>query len=312
MKDGVADNPPSFLIIEPFLLPMKKCFAFFFSCLFCLQAFPQFPIYTIMPMRVSGIVFGDTLLNTLAVLQQAGIRKITAVETSTARGKGASFTTTYSVNNGKIESRSWCYRPSPDTAFRFCAHDSLLYTRNGQLHEYWAGGSRETAYMQMIIERRDDENASFTWITKDPKKPKPDTSTYYHTYNARGQLVSQHYGSNEAYKVNAMLYYNADGLLDSIRHENPVWGTYVFNRKQKGKNSIITLEKPNAEYRWVYNNEGRCIASETLFRYPARRPNGVGEKHVTEVEYFYNANGTLSKVIEKHSNNKVTTVYSYE
>jgi len=302
---------PSFLIIEPFLLPMKKLLVFFFSLL-CLQGFSQFPVYTIMPMGVSGVVFGDTILNTRVVLQRAGIRKITAVEVSTARGKGASFTTTYSVSNGKIASRSWCFRPAPDTAFRFCVHDSVLYNSKGQPQEYRAGGSRETAYMKMMIEREDDENASFTWITKDPKKPAPDTSNYHHRYNAKGQLVSQQYDADARYPVNAWLYYNADGLPDSIRHENKAWGTYVFNRKHKGKKTIITLEKPNAKYRWVYNNQGQCIASETSFRYPARKPNGAREKQETNVEYFYNANGTLSKVVENRSNNKVTTVYLYE
>jgi hypothetical protein len=292
---------------------MKRIAVVFISCLSFLQAFSQFPLPTIMPLGVHGIAFGDTLLNTPAILRREGIRKITAVETSTQqRRKGISFTTTYHVNKGKIESRRWCYQPAPDTAFRFCTLDTLLYNSRGQLQEYRAADATGVPFAIAHPVYGEQGEVAYTWIRKDPQRSAPDTSTNRLYYNAKGQLVRQRYDPAESNGINAEFFYNDDGLPDSIRHDNTVRGTYVFNRKKKGKHTELTLDGLNAVNKWLYNSSGQCIASETLFKYPTRMPGRDVEKFFSKVKYAYNENGTLLKVVARSPNNKTTTVYSYE
>ncbi|MDB5206823.1 MAG: hypothetical protein JWR72_1898 [Flavisolibacter sp.] len=288
---------------------MKKIVVFCIVYLFCMDGFSQFPIHTLLPMVVSGVGFGDTLLNTHAVLLREGIKKITAYQTS-SRDRG-SFTTTYTVNDGRIESRAWCYRRSPDSAFRFCLHDTLLYNNKGGLQDYWSGNSKETAQMKMTREDKGAGHVTITWITKDPQRPAPHISIYHQVYNNKGQLISQQYDPKEKYIVNASLYYNADGLPDSIRHENPEWGTYVFNRRQKGRNTVLTLESARVSNKWVYNQAGQCLSSVWLTKYSTTMRNSDKGTLFSEVDYHYNKDGTLSKVVEKNAGYKVTTVYSY-
>jgi hypothetical protein len=287
---------------------MKKIVAFCIVLLVCLQGFSQFLLHTVLPMGVGHIVFGDTLLNTRAVLQQEGIKKITAYQTSS--GNHSSFTTTSTVTDGRILSRARCYRPSPDSAVRFCLHNSLLYNKDGALQNLWFG-SGETTFSKMAREEKGAGNVTITWITKDSRQLLPDTSIYHHVYNAKGQLVSQHYDPTEKYIVNASLYYNADGLLDSIRHEKREWGSFVFERTQKRKNTVLTLETPMTIYKWVYNQAGQCLASEWSSKFTAKLPNGNKGKMSSEVNYSYNQDGTLSKVVEKSGGEKETTVYTY-
>ena len=289
---------------------MKKIVAVTIVCLLSLDGFSQFPFYTLLPSGGSGLVFGDTVLNTSAILQRQGIRKITAVETLSARRKGSSFTTTYLVNDGKIQARYWCYRPAPDTAFRFCTRDTLLYNSKGVMQEYHAGNS-EDPYLKMTMEPNLDESISTTLISKDPRTSVYDTSIYHQVYNAKGQLVSQHYDPKARYIVNASLYYNPDGLPDSIRHENPAWGTYVFTRKKKGNKKEIALETHNSIYRWVYNAAGQCVSSYWSFKKPDKQRSQSFRPLFTEVTYSYNDDGTLSKVVEKKRNDKVATIYTY-
>jgi len=288
---------------------MKKNILVCIIHLLSLQVFSQYPLYTLLPSGVSGIVFGDTLLNTRTVLQREGIKKITAIQTSSR--SHSSFTTMYKVTDGRIEARYWCYRPAPDTAFRFCQHDTLLYDIQKRLQEYRAGNSNDP-FLKMMYEYKTDSNVSITSIMKDPRKLVADTSIYHQGYNGKGQLTSQHYEPGAPYPLNANLYYNKDGLPDSIRHEDPTWEAYTFSHKRKGKKLLLILETTNGTHKWTYNATGQCIASEWTSKFLSRSPNSDVRKLFTEIKYEYNADGTLSKVVEKRTNEKIITAYTYE
>jgi hypothetical protein len=291
---------------------MKKTAAVFIICLLSIQGYSQFPFHTIMPMNAGRVMFADTLQNTPDILKKEGIRKIITLETSTKRRKGASFTTTYLVNDGEIISRYWCLRPSPDTAFRFCHADTLLYNNDGQLQEYRATAGKGEIYLRLLLDYRRGGEVVHTWIAKDPRKAMADTTCYHLFFNEKRQLVRRADDPGTINPNNAELFYNKDGLPDSIRHENPAWGTYVFQRDPKGKNTVLTLERINGIDKWVYNSAGQCIASESSFKFPVRMPDGNLVKNLTKVQYSYNKDGTLSKVVEKRKEEKLTIVYSYE
>jgi hypothetical protein len=291
---------------------MKRIAVVFITCLSFLQAFSQFSFHGIMPSLVGSTVFGDTLLNSSTILKRKGIRKVTAVETSTKRLSGSSFTTTYVLRNGQIQTRSWCYRPSPDTAYRFCHIDTILYNDKGQLTEYRAMSGGGVVFLKNIVEYIGEAEALDSWITFDPRKGTADTTSSRRFYSGKGQLIRQLDNAKNRSPINVDLFYNEDGLIDSIRHDNPDWGTYVFNRKNKGKKKEITLETQRLTYRWLFNAAGQCVSLNWAYNKFDSRPNRSSQPLLIDVSYSYNNDGTLKKVVEKNGKDKVTTVYSYE
>jgi hypothetical protein len=108
----------------------------------------------------------------------------------------------------------------------------------------------------------------------------------------------------------SLYYYNADGLLDSVKYENSSLPTFVYKRSEKGKKKIIEAQILNSKFKWVFNQSGQCTGFEVTTTYPPRSNYTGVIKSVTE--YHYNPNGTLSKVSLKRSDKvKSTMHYSY-
>jgi hypothetical protein len=298
---------------------MKSLPLFCMILLFHSQAFSQVSLGYFFPMGVMGMSYGDTLLNTSAVLKAARVRKIMAIQTSyTDLKTGFSPITTYLNANGKIEKVVYCMRrpPKPDSAI--CLNDTILYDNNGRMLQYISRDASGLAYLQGEADYSKDGKVKYTLIHASHYQSRNDTDISYHDYNERGQLVRVVYEYSNEKKLpplSGAVYYNEDGLPDSIRHDNPAFGTYVFKRKQKGKNKEIQLETPTHYFKWVYDASGQCTSSQmgSKKQYTASRNNNPGYYAESLATYQYNGDGTLAKVLVKRDGKKVATLsYSYE
>ena len=109
--------------------------------------------------------------------------------------------------------------------------------------------------------------------------------------------------------------------MDSVRDDKSPFPTTVFKRKQQKKNTLIEMEYQKGKISWTYNSAGQCIRTSFYVKNQApmlgqpyvftkKRPEYISN---TEASYFYNSNGTLSKITEKSVDGPVLTViYSYE
>ena len=216
--------------------------------------------------------------------------------------------------NGTVEAKVSCIPRSKPSDSSFCMKDTMLYDSKGRLIEFRSKDARGFTFVQCKIDYVGERKVKYTWITTAPQKL--DTNTYVnnHYYNEKGQLVRFEQDAKKLVPVNASLYYGDDGLLDSIRHDNPAWRTYIFKRREKGKTKVVEMETDAAKFKWVYNSLGQCIASAWFKKNQFNTLQQSKRKHRADAEanYYYNANGTLSKVVEKRFGKEITTTfYSY-
>jgi hypothetical protein len=292
---------------------MKRTILLYTLLFVSFQGYSQFNLYNVFPSRVSNVTYGDTLINAYAVLKQAGIKKIATYQISSENIKGALWATEYFITNGRIDEMRWYLirARNGDTIVR--NYDTLSYDSQGRFRELKTRGKNSEVFAQAKFDYPGDNEVTHTWITlKDPQKATLDTSIYRCYFDKQGRPVRQEQIGKPGF-LNASFYYNADGLLDSIPHDDPKQGTYIFTRKQKGRNKIIELETPVAKYKWVCNSSGQWLSSEYAFKSRFDFPNQPSRKLSAKVNYYYNADGTLSKVVEDDSNGeKLTTFYSYD
>gem|GEM_PF-5924988 len=254
------------------------------------------------------MAFSDTLLNTAAILQAQSIKKVTAIETKS--NTPAYWTKEYTVNNGLVVANRSCYRRSRDNDSGFCiARDTLVYNDERMLTDYWMGPVKDSAILQCSVQYLQDGKRAYTWISRDPKQNKSDIDVYHFQWNEKAQLIRTKTISGQN-SVDASLYYNEDGFLDSIRNDDPKHGVCIFRHKRKGKKTEISAEGPTSIYRWLYNAEGQCLS---LYWSVKPRP-GASKKYTplsSSINYSYNDDGTLAKVVEKSYNHITTVVYFY-
>lgn len=268
----------------------------------------------ILPMGVKGISYGDTLMNTTAVLKREGIRKIIVSETLPVTTTNFTSVTTFLDQNGKIMSTITCMRGRlKDTTF--CLADTCLYDDSHRIIELRSGDAKGFTFLKCLTEYAGRDKLKQTWIMNVPQQALNDTDITWRYFNEKGQLIrSEHEGKK--YKLqNASLYYHADGLLDSIHHHDPSVPAYIFTRKEKRKTRELSLEAGTFRYKWVYNLSGQCISSEWKRKnsLPVHGNSSPQPINKWEAVYYYNANGTLSKVVEQRNGRKVSSmVYSYE
>jgi hypothetical protein len=293
---------------------MKQLLLFLAMVFLNLPGSSQFFIHMVLPMGVSGVLYGDTLLYSSDILRREGIRKIISHQTRPEITKTLSPITTYLSINGTVEAKVSCIPKSKDTDSSFCMKDTVLYDSKGRLMEFLSKDARGSTYMQCKVDYLSERKVRYTWIPKLPQNPNLDTSFNYHYYNEKGQLVRFEQESKKSVPVNASLYYGNDGLLDSITHDNPAWRTYVFKRRDKRNTKEIEMETDAAKFKWVYNSSGQCITSAWFKKNQFNYLQQSKRKHRADSEsnYYYNANGTLSKVVEKRFGKEITTTfYSY-
>jgi hypothetical protein len=144
----------------------------------------------------------------------------------------------YQITDGKVQWGSACFRRTPGS-------EPVL----------------RIPYLENKFQYESDGSAIHTFVLKDPQRALPDTDVYRYQYNTREQVTRSEHLSGRLKRTNASLYYNEDGLLDSIHHENLAWESSIFIRKKKGDKKEINLETSNTVYRWIYNAKGQCISS---------------------------------------------------
>lgn len=185
-------NGQLFILLH-FLLLLMKVSLFLIMLLFCAPAFPQFSFTSILPSRLSGVNYSDTLLNTSTILKREAITKVTAFSVD-----GQVFSKTeYLITNGRIDVRNYCLKRSPDSTYRLCSVDSIWYNPAGQLVELKAMDAGKNTFLRLKAAHVGEGKVIDTFITKNPGKIAADTATYYRFYNLKGQLKREEQQSKQ-------------------------------------------------------------------------------------------------------------------
>ncbi len=294
-----------FCVILFLYKPMEKAIlVILIAILFHLSSNAQFS-FRVFPIGVSGDAYADTLMNTRSVLLGAGIRQINASQTLAEVTRTFASKTVNLSREGRIEKLTTCFAKSKESNFTLCIYDTIVYGPSGDIVNMKKTDSKGNYYAPMAINYINEHEIVIVSNSED-------SSASYQSYNEKGQLMAVRRTFKGQELENTRFYYNGDGLLDSTN--NSYWGTFVFKRRKKGKDKLIEMENANWSYRWVYNQSGQCISHIVILK---NRQNVVHNTSYTgdlksEVSYFYNPDGTLSRVITKRSNMPAFTMhYSY-
>jgi hypothetical protein len=276
----------------------------------------QVLVHQFFPIGIKGDVFVDTLINKREILNKAGIRKIIVRQVPPVNHSFYNSKTFTIDQDGNIESiRTYFSNPKTDSAF--CLTDSCFYTSNGKLTKSKSFDGIGKMYFQSNAEWLDKNSAKCYTIPQ----IKNDTLIDYKYYDENGRMRRQTRFRTGQDPETSAYFYNKDGLLDSVRYENSLMPTTVLKRTQQKKNKLVEWEHQNGKTSWTYNSSGQCI--KTTY-YSKNKVPMVGQPYVftkqrpeyiqnIEISYYYNSNGTLSKITEKQSSGKKLTVtYSYE
>jgi len=299
----------------------KHIFLVFSILLFYISTSAQVLVHQFFPMMINVDMFGDTLINKKEILAKAGIRKITIRQIPPI--VSSSFASkTYSLDqNGNIESLQFCLY-NPESFSVFCMNNIFWYASTGQKSEIKMYDAKETLYCKFTTEWLDKNSAKYTSTTIFNGVVSGDTLTDYKYYNEKGQPIKLTKLLRAAEPFHILYYYNNDGLLDSASYSDPSLQTTKFSRKHRRKNTLIEMEHPRGRYTWTYNSSGQCtrILFEIITQVPIPnqqpylfgKPKPVYKKSM-EMFYYYNSNGTLSKITERQNNGKeLSVIYSYE
>lgn len=271
------------------------------------SGFAQFS-FRVFPTGVDGDPYADTLLNTRAILMKAGIKQVNAYRTPSETTKTFASKTVNLNKDGRITKLTTCFAPNENSSSTHCIDNTISYDPAGRVADVKTTDNKGNRYPLFIIDYISAKEIKCTSIGL----PAEDTTVEYRSYNEQGQLVKLIRTRERREIENTSFYYNRDGLLDSTI--NTYWGTFLFKRRKNGRGKIIETKTPISSFRWMYNHSGQCIRSSFSIKY---RPNTIRESDYkgdlkTEVSYYYNPDGTLSKAITKSSNNSVFTMhYSY-
>jgi len=299
---------------------MSKLSILVFSLILLSTAHSQVVIHQHFPLGMTVDIFGDTLVNTREILVKAGIRKVN-IRQSQPVITSSMVSRTYLLNqNGNIESLQYCfYNPKSDSTF--CYNNKFSYASNGQMYELKLYDAKETMYSQYTVEWLDKNSAKCTSTTVF-NGVSGDTLVDYKYYNEKRQLIklTQLRKSQEPFQ--SLFYYNKDGLLDSVSYPNSPLPATKFSRKYKGKNTLIELEYPKGKYSLTYNSSGQCLLAQfeqknnapVLNQQPYLFGNPKPKRGpIMTTQFYYNSNGTLSKITEQQLDGKeLTLIYSYE
>ena len=296
---------------------MSKPIFFLFSILLVnLSAPAQVLVHQFFPMGINGDMLGDTMLNKRETLSKAGIRKITVLQVSpvvstTFKSK------TYAVNqNGNIESLRTCFS-NPKSDSGFCLKDTCFYNSQGQFIKLKSYDGKGAMYLQYFVEWLNNSSAKCYSIVETTG----DSLIDYKYYDDKGRLQKQTSIRKNIEPQSCFYFFNKDGLLDSVRYENSQLPTTVFKRTQQKKNKLVEMEHQKGKISWTYNASGQCIRTTYFVKNPApmvgqpyvftkKRPEYVRKM---DTLYYYNSDGTLSKITEKSEDGpELTVLYSYE
>ena len=288
---------------------MKTFFLLFFtSSIVSLTGRAQFP-HCLMPGYVFGAMDDDTLLNTRKALLNSGIKKIHAYQTSSESLKTHDSKTTVLNESGSVQSITACFSKNKLNNEAWCVFDTIFYDDRGRVKERKFRDRNGYELTQTILEYISENEIKFISITKMQNKPW-DTLTDHRYFNTKGQMVKLMQIRKNRPAESSLYYYNADGLLDSVRYESPHLPTIVYKRSEKKKQKIIEAQIQNSKFKWVFNQSGQCLSTEVTTIYPPYS-NYTGTLK-SESIYYYNPDGTLLKVSLKRSDKvKATMNYTY-
>jgi len=279
----------------------------FLVMMIAMPAASQFSFYYFFPVSVSDMFYGDTLLNNRATLLKAGVRKITSVQ---QHNRNVLFVNHYSIDDGRVASRRFCIMKDGDTTF--CNSDSFTYSDEGRLLRFISLDGQGKIFTSATGASGENGLYTLTWISGVPHPELPDTTVYRYWYNEKGQLVRQEHPPTIPMPVNASLFYSADGLLDSVRHDNRNWPTLVFKRQAHQHETEMELETNTTVYRWTYDKNGRWLTASNRSKKKLKLPNKPPVRMFRNTVFSYNDDGTLAKVVEATAGRTVVTTYTYE
>jgi len=243
----------------------------------------------------------DTVLNTKAILQAAGIKKITAIIDPAGALKTPYLNIISVDSTGTIRSIIYCLQKTSQMESDLCTTGIFEYHPTGHVAKGTYFDTKGNKYPERKSVWKEDKLHTI-WMV--------DTANSILTiesFNAQGRKISQE-TSDQTGRVleNNRYYYHTDGLLDSIVNDR--YGSFRYIRKNQGKGKLITMKHSNFEYYWFYNAAGQCIRYEFNFY---KTTLSVPSSYVEE--YFYNTDGTLSHIVNKSSEiESFVTRYTYE
>lgn len=282
---------------------MKKLILLFSTILLVhFSGFAQYS-FPVFPIGVVGDPYSDTLLNTTAILLAAGVRQIQSYQTKSDLSKTFPVKKVWINKDGRIEKLQMCQERKP----LYCVEDTLIYNSAGNLDTMKSkdgSGYNIAVIISNYISEREREIVEIPQVEGKQK----DSVISYKSCNQKGQLVKLQRRYKQEIQ-NTSFYYNEDGLLDSTKDSR--YGTFIFTRREKGKRKLIEMKNSLAGYTWIYNEAGQCLSVSSIGKYPPGYwPSGVNaSKRKANVSFFYNPDGTVSKVTSKSNDYPSITVY---
>jgi hypothetical protein len=278
----------------------------------CLAQFEQLPfdVSNVLPVGMAAYAYGDTMLNTRTILKREGIKKISVYQRPLVDKTSFTSKTEYINEQGNIYQTSVCYANTKSKNSEFCLKDTFLYDVRHRPVEVISMDGIGSSYMRILTEylNNGEVKNSFILISGD-------SSSSYNFYNKRSQLIKYKSFMKGKLLIAADLYYNEDGFPDSIQNHDTYWRTFIFKRTNRKKTMEIEMQNPLSRYTWIYNNRtGQCITTRIemgrQFSKPAQPDKKYGKE--VEIDYYYNPDGTLSKMVNKTTGKpKMTMIYTY-
>ena len=287
---------------------MKQLSILFILAFVCSRCLSQFPIHSILPTATAtdGSVYSDTFLNTSSVLKAAGIKTIRIFNSSPEVSK--SFTEiTIQVNaQGMYEVTNSCI-PSSNKTKGFCITDSLKYLPNGRISELKSLDGTGKMYMRCFVEYLNEGKSRWTYIANPSMTGAPPPDTVYLFHNNKSQLIRSEHVQGQFAFMNGSVYYNPDGLPDSIQHDVSGIKTYIFKRKKTKNKLTLLLDISSNQFKWEYNASGQCL----LMQHTSANPKNWNRTTTYTRNLYYNPDGTLSKIVKENDGQIETIKYSY-
>jgi hypothetical protein len=258
--------------------------------------------FRVFPVGVGGDPYADTILNTRAILSAAGIRQVNAYQTLADQTRTFGSKIVNLDRDGSIVNLTTCFTKKNESNPYLCTYDTIVYAPSVNLVNINMIDSKGHRYPTIVI----------NYLSKKEVVITQDSSVSYQSYNEKKQLVGllRFYKGTEL--ENTRYYYNSDGLLDSTY--NTHWGTFIFKRREKGKDKVISMENKHLSYKWVYNIANQCIGHTIISKDLPNVNRGINYNGDIKYEtrYFYNKDGTLAKCTIKRSDMpEFTMYYSY-
>lgn len=305
----------------------KMCLLSLTMLVFNFYSSAQFSLNSFFFYGDSKNAVTDTFFNKREVIVKTGIKQVTITEISSQ--KKIPLQIINFNKNGYVEKTKTCFYKKSSDEIGSCIIDTLIYdtsNRNCQTITYNGNGSIGMHEFISYLTKREINDSFYTVHTKDSVigylKDSIQNFLYqnYKTYNNRGQVVkSKKIQPNGDVLEDAIFYYGSDNLLDSARDTQ---SHSIFKKFVKGNDKIVEAVIYHLTFmnnynvtncRWVYNASSQCIESRFINNRVVRIVGGKPEyeKSHNYYKYYYNPNGTLSKITSSKSDKKQESVINY-